>query len=76
MAGVATTLSSWNPGLTRLVNPPRATLTDLPRGSTLGTSGDSAQQLRILRATLGLLAQPAPLPLVKLEESWTGPTPQ
>ena len=68
---VATTMSSWNPGVTRLVNPPRATVSDLPRGATLGAPHDGAQQRRVLEATLALLAQPAPIPLVKLTEHWT-----
>lgn len=73
MVGVATVMASWNPGVTRLVNPPRATSNELPRGSTLGTPHDVAQQQRILAATLGLLAQPAPVDLVKMDEQWTGP---
>ncbi len=68
MNGVATTQTSWNSGLTRLVNPPRATVTDLKRGATLGRPGDRAQQRRVLAATLALLAQPAPVAMVKLEE--------
>ena len=69
MDGVATTLTSWNPGLTRLVNPPRATTTNLARGATLGKPGDSAQQRRVLEATLDLLALDAPVHIVKLDES-------
>ncbi|NJL33467.1 MAG: hypothetical protein HC893_05950 [Chloroflexaceae bacterium] len=33
MAGIATTLTSWNAGVTRLTMPPRATFTRLSRGS-------------------------------------------
>ena len=69
MESIATTLTSWNPGLARLVAPPRGTLTALKRGATLGEPGDTAQQRRVLRATLALLSEDAPLPLVKLEES-------
>lgn len=72
MNGVATTQTSWNPGLTRLVNPPRATVTDLARGATLGRPGDRAQQRRVIEATLALLAQDAPAPIVKLEEQEKG----
>ncbi len=65
---MATTLTSWNPGVARLVNPPRATVTELKRGATLGKPHDVAQQRRVLEATLALLAQDAPAPLVKLDE--------
>jgi len=52
----------------RRVNAPRATLTYLNRGATLGEPHDSAQQLRVLRATLALLEQDAPLDPIKLDE--------
>ncbi len=67
--GVATTLTSWNPGLTRLTAPPRAIVTRLAKGATLGKANDAAQQRRVLEATLALLAQQAPLKLLKLAES-------
>jgi hypothetical protein len=66
--GVATTLTSWNGGVTRLTMPPRATFTRLARGATLGRPGDRAQQRRILEATLALLAHDAPLEPVQLDE--------
>lgn len=66
--GVATTLTSWNGGVTRLTMPPRATFTRLARGATLGQPGDAAQQRRVLEATLALLAQEAPLEPVQLDE--------
>lgn len=66
--GVATTLTSWNGGVTRLTMPPRATFTRLARGSTLGRPGDAAQQRRVLEATLALLAHDAPLTPVQLDE--------
>jgi hypothetical protein len=66
--GVATTLTSWNGGVTRLTMPPRATFTRLARGATLGRPGDAAQQRRVLEATLALLAQEAPLEPVQLDE--------
>ena len=66
--GVASTLTTWNPGLTRLTAPPRATFTRLARGATLGQPGDNAQQRRLLEATLALLAQDAPLDPVYLDE--------
>lgn len=65
--GMATTLTSWG-GQIRLVKAPRATLTRLNRGAALGDPGNHAQQLRVLQATLDLLAQDAPIPLVKLDE--------
>ena len=68
MKGISTTLTSWNPGMVRLTAPPRATFTKLERGATLGRPGDSAQQRRVLEATLGLLAEDAPLEPVYLNE--------
>lgn len=69
LAGIASTLTSWNPGVTRLTQPPRATFSRLPRGMTLGAPHDAAQQMRILEKTLALLAYDAPLEPVMLEES-------
>ncbi len=68
MAGVATTLTSWNPVI-RLAKPPRATLTRLNRGATLGEPHNNVQQRRVLAATLALLAQDAPLDIVHLDET-------
>lgn len=65
---MATTLTSWNAGVTRLTMPPRATFTRLGRGATLGRPGDAAQQRRVLEATLNLLAHDAPLEPVQLDE--------
>jgi hypothetical protein len=70
MAGIATTLTSWNPGRTRVTAPPRATFTKLARGATLGRPHDPAQQRRVLEATLALLAQDAPVQPVYLAESY------
>ena len=69
MEGIATTLTSWNPGRTRPTNPPRATITQLNRGATLGKPHDTVQQRRVLEATLDLLAQDAPVEIVRLNES-------
>ena len=69
MEGIATTMTGFIAGRVRLVNPPRATATELPGGSTLGHPGDNAQQQRVLSATLDLLAMDAPVPLVKLDEA-------
>lgn len=66
--GVATTLTSWNAGRTRVTAPPRATFTRLNRGATIGQPRDAAQQRRILEATLALLAQDAPIKPVMLDE--------
>jgi hypothetical protein len=68
LAGIATTLTSWNGGITRLTCPPRATFTRLSRGATLGAPHDVAQQRRVLEATLALLARDAPLAPVNLKE--------
>ena len=68
MEGIATTLTSWNPGVTRLTMPPRATFTGLKRGATMGQPGDTAQQRRVLEATLALLAQDAPVEYARLDE--------
>jgi hypothetical protein len=68
MAGIATTLTSWNAGITRLTAPPRATFTRLARGATLGQPHDGAQQRRVLEATLALLARDAPIKPVNLNE--------
>jgi hypothetical protein len=68
MEGIATTLTSWNGGRTRLTMPPRATFTRQSRGATLGAPHDAAQQHRILDATLALLAQDAPIEPVVLDE--------
>lgn len=69
LAGIVTTLTSWNPGRTRPTAPPRATFTRLTRGATLGRPGDEAQQARVLDATLRLLGDPAPLDPVRLDET-------
>ena len=69
MEGIATTITSWNGGRTRVTGPPRATFTKLKRGSTMGAPNDKVQQRRVLDATLDLLAQDAPLKPVMLEET-------
>ena len=70
MEGIATTLTSWNPGVTRLTAPPRATFTRLARGATLGRPHDAGQQRRVLVATLALLKEDAPLDPVYLDERY------
>lgn len=61
-------MTSWSAKRAKLTAPPRVTATELPRGSTLGNPGDQAQQRRILEATLSLLEEDAPLPMVFLDE--------
>ena len=68
MEGIATTLTTWNAGVTRLTAPPRGTFTQLARGATIGNPHNTAQQRRILEATLALLAQDAPVKMVRLKE--------
>jgi hypothetical protein len=69
MEGVATTLTTWHIGITRLTAPPRGTYTRLDRGATIGKPHDLAQQRRVLEATLALLAQDAPVDMLRLDES-------
>ncbi len=69
MNGVASTLTTWRGGVTRLTAPPRATFTRLLRGMTLGRPQDTEQQRRILISTLALLSQDAPIEPVLLDES-------
>ena len=73
MDGIATTLTSWNAAMVRVTLPPRSTITRLARGATLGAPGDADQQRRVLDATLGLLAQEAPLAPLVLDEHWEPP---
>ena len=70
--GIATTLTSWSAGETRVTSPPRATFTRLCAGATLGGAHDSAQQRRVLEATLALLSHDAPVNPVRLNESLGG----
>lgn len=55
--------------MTRRTAPPRATFTRLKTGSMLGAPNDRDQQMRVLRATLSLLEQEAPLAPLRLEET-------
>ena len=67
--GIATTLTSSQPGMTRPTAPPRAVYTKLNTGKMLGAPGDVAQQRRVLEATLGMLEQDAPAKPLKLGET-------
>jgi len=69
MNGIATTTTSWNAGVSRLVNPPRLVITKLARGATLGKPHDSDQQRRVLLATLNRLNDDAPLDHLILDEA-------
>jgi hypothetical protein len=64
-AGIATTIASWNIGVTHITAPARALYTRFDRGSTLGVPGDAEGQRAAIEATLALLAQSAPLDPVK-----------
>ncbi|MEE8342061.1 MAG: hypothetical protein V3R52_08200 [Candidatus Neomarinimicrobiota bacterium] len=68
LKGIRTTLTSWNAKSIYSVLPPRATITALKRGITLGHPNDIDQQRRILLSTLNLLSQDAPLYPVALKE--------
>ena len=68
MNGIASVLTTWNPGRARYTKPPRAAFTKLERGASLGQPHNVEQQKRILRATLDLLAQDAPIDPIYLDE--------
>ena len=69
VCGIPTTFTSWHECLVKQTMPPRATVTQLENGSTLGAPGDEAQQRRVLLKTLQLLEQQAPLDLLYLDET-------
>ena len=62
-------MTTWRDGTMRIIKPPRVTLNTLPRGAAIGAPHDSAQQRRVLEATLALLEQAAPIAPVKLDET-------
>ncbi|MDH5508250.1 MAG: glycine/sarcosine/betaine reductase selenoprotein B family protein [Anaerolineae bacterium] len=66
--GLATVLTSWDLELTQVTAPPRYTITSLPSGSPLGAPHDSAQQRRVLEATLALLEKDSPTGHILSEE--------
>jgi hypothetical protein len=68
LVGIATTIVAWNAGRIRLVSPPRALITTLPRGTAFGLPGDEAGQQQVLAEALALLTQDAPLPLKYLDK--------
>ena len=68
IAGIRTTLTSWHKGSIMRTLPPRALLTSLPRGMTIGHPNDEKQQNRILMKTLELLNLDAPTKPIILKE--------
>lgn len=69
MVGIATVVVAWNGGRIRLVNPPRAVITRLPRGTAFGRPGDSPQQQRVLNTALSQLTHDAPIKPLSLPEN-------
>jgi len=65
---IATTMTTWDPDMAHLTAPPRLTATYLPAGCPVGMPGDTAQQRRILRATLDLLEINSPTGVIYLGE--------
>lgn len=72
MEGIPAVMTTWRDGVARLANAPRVTFTKLPRGSSIGAPHDTAQQRRVLEATLALLGQDAPIKPVILKEEMPG----
>jgi len=66
---IATTLTTWDPDMAYMCAPPRLTTTYLPAGSPLGLPNDTAQQRRVLTATLKLLELNSPTGIIYLNES-------
>lgn len=69
LTGISTTLTSWNKGTIFRSLPPRATITSLKGGMTLGHPHDEDQQKRVLLKTLKLLSFDAPIDPVVLDEN-------
>lgn len=65
--GIATTITGWRGGVIRRVLAPRSTYTNLARGATVGNPHDGETQLAVLRDTLALLSQDAPITPMKLD---------
>ena len=68
MAGIAAALTSWNAGIIRRTAPPRAVITRLPRGSTMGHPHHIQQQQKVLETALALLEKDAPQDPIYLDE--------
>lgn len=67
MNGIASVVVAWNGGRIRLLKPPRAVITRLPRGTAFGLPGDPQGQRRTLETALNLLESPAPQKPVVLQ---------
>ena len=70
--GIPSVMTTWRDGIARMAKAPRTTFTKLPRGSSVGTPHDVAQQRRILEATFELFKQEAPIKPVVLDEEMPG----
>lgn len=68
ISGIATTMTSWNAGIIQRIMPPHVVIIELPRGSSMGHPHHHSEQQNVLNATLALLSEEAPVPLVYLEE--------
>ena len=68
LEGITTVLTSWNARVVQKLQPPRASLTKLGRGVTLGHPGDEAQQRRVIERTLDLLEHPVTEEYLELAE--------
>ncbi len=66
MNGIATVILSWDDKRLIPANPPRATVNGR-RGAPVGEPGDESRQRHVLRKTLTLLEQPAPLAIRVLD---------
>lgn len=69
IADIPAVMTTWRDGVARLAKAPRVTFTKLPRGASVGAPHDTAQQGRVLEATLALLGQDAPIDPVVLKET-------
>lgn len=64
--GIATTITTNNEKHISLTAPPRATITSLPQGCTIGMPHNAIQQRGVVEATLALLERDAPSEFVHL----------
>jgi len=68
LEGIQTVITGWFGKAVRSSLPPRASLTHMKRGCTLGAPNDAGQQRRILDKTIEMLSKPAPAEFLKLNE--------
>ncbi|MEM9951713.1 MAG: hypothetical protein AAF846_08945 [Chloroflexota bacterium] len=71
LEGIPSVMTTWRDGVARLAKAPRVTFTKLPRGASIGSPHDEAQQRRVLEATFALFNQAAPIKPVVLDETLT-----